>query len=317
MTAAARKLEPDPEPPSLRAVEAGAGSAVPGARPNPLGPVLALGRHQVRVGIAVGLAGALFVHGAAAGKGLSTLVQLARFSAIVERAVAERLRASYDVDFTPPPEAEVPEPEPEPPPPEKTPQPVAAPTEPAEQRKSDNPYDEPPPAAAEAGRVLTAEPDPSEPVDMTDQGFISGSGDRFAGGTTAADGTAKSAVRSTTAKGGVAPGGTGTGKPSSAPPPPAQDLSKAPTLLGGGSWNDCGFPAEAEMDQVDFGIVTLTVTVGSDGKAQSVAILSDPGHGFGRHARGCAMRKRFNPGLDKAGNPTTRTTPPIRVRFTR
>jgi protein TonB len=277
-----------------------------------LAPVMALGRRQVRVGIAIGLAGALMVHGAAAAKGLSALIDLGRFARMTRGALIERLGATYDINMEqakpPPPQVEE---EPEEKPPE-----AVQPQEPAPVRESDNPYDDPPPAAAEAGKLLTAEPDPNEPVNLTDQGFVTGTGDSYAGGTTASTGTSKKAVHNPNAKGGGKPGGTGTAKAPPAPPP-GKSLAKSAGLAGGTSWSDCGFPYEADAEQVDFGLVTLVVTVAPDGRAKSVSIVSDPGHGFGRLARQCAMRKRYTPGLDAAGKTVTKTTPPIRVRFTR
>jgi periplasmic protein TonB len=46
-------------------------------------------------------------------------------------------------------------------------------------------------------------------------------------------------------------------------------------------------------------------------------VTRDPGHGFGRLARQCAMRMRYNVGYDRSGHPVSRTTPPITVRFNR
>ncbi len=303
-------------PSSERRAEKAVGKAMrqPGST-DPLAPIFALGRRQVRVGILIGLAGALFVHGAAGARGLRTLVHLSRFAAIVDQGVTERMAATFAVDMEPAPEAEVPEePLPEP---EEEDKPVVK-QEAEEEPSSDNPYVDNPPEAAEAGKVLTAEPDPDAPLDLTDKGFVTGSGDRYAGGTTASDGTSKTAVRNRKAKKGGVPGGKGTkpgtGKPSGRP---KKKLSRPAGLLGGGSWNDCGFPPEADMDQVDYGIVTLAVTVGTNGRAKRVSVLSDPGHGFGRLARSCAMRKRYTPGLDANGKPTVKSTPPIRVRFTR
>jgi periplasmic protein TonB len=48
-----------------------------------------------------------------------------------------------------------------------------------------------------------------------------------------------------------------------------------------------------------------------------VAMLRDPGHGFGAAAIQCAMGQRFNSALDRMGNPVAATTPPILVRFSR
>jgi len=45
--------------------------------------------------------------------------------------------------------------------------------------------------------------------------------------------------------------------------------------------------------------------------------VSEPGHGFGRAARMCALTKRYTPALDRDGNPVVGTTPPINVTFTR
>ena len=45
--------------------------------------------------------------------------------------------------------------------------------------------------------------------------------------------------------------------------------------------------------------------------------VEDPGHGFGRAARMCALAHRYQPGLDKNGAAAVATTPPFNVRFTR
>jgi protein TonB len=150
---------------------------------------------------------------------------------------------------------------------------------------------------------------------MTDKGFVSGDGTGPGFGQVSAQGTASAPTWSPHAKVGGTPGGTGTG-PVAPPPPPEVDRSKPPSLLGGTSWN-CPFPPEADTDQVDQAIATIVVTVRPDGTPQSVKVVSDPGHGFGRAARLCALGRRYNAGLDRAGAATTSTTPPIKVRFTR
>lgn len=61
----------------------------------------------------------------------------------------------------------------------------------------------------------------------------------------------------------------------------------------------------------------IQVTVKPDGSAESVNVLQDPGHGFGREARKCAMRKRYSQGLDVDGNAIGGITKPFRVRFER
>jgi protein TonB len=103
--------------------------------------------------------------------------------------------------------------------------------------------------------------------------------------------------------GGV-PGGTGT-KPGPAAPS-APQLSREASLSGGREW-DCPWPPEANEDQIDFQRVSMMVTVRADGTVQDARIANDPGHGFGRMARQCAFRQRFDPALDRAGKPVLST----------
>lgn len=279
---------------------------------DPLGPVLALGESGLPIGVALGLIGALLVHGLAAYKMASTLFEVATFAQNVRMLVLERQQASIDIDVAKEPEPPAP---PLPAEPEKEAEVEKLP-EAKPEAAPDQKAGEPPPAAAEAGKVLTQEPDPNEPVDMTGEGFVSGTSDRFAGGTTAAAGTSKTAVKDPRAKPGGAPGGKGD-KPGAAPPPaaPAKDGSR-PASPTSRSWN-CGFPPEADFEQIDYATVMISVTVGTDGRAKSVTVLSDPGHGFGRLAKSCAMRMQYNVGVDKDGQPLVKTTSPFPVRFTR
>lgn len=266
-------------------------------RPDPLAAVFALGRRRMRTGALLALAGTLLIHGSGAAKGLSVLVELALFAARVRTVVVERLRATYDVEAAPPPKAELP------PPPEEPEQ------KPLPRLRAEAP---PPPAAA--GKVLTSEPQPDDaPVDLTAWGMVSGEANAFVGGVTSTKGTSKVASQKTAPVASGVPGGTGTGP---APTKPAQDLSRPPGLPEGSSWDSCGFPAEADMDQIDFAMVTLAVTVAADGSPQSVSAVNDPGHGFGPLATQCARRKKYRPALDAAGNPIIKTIQ-FRVRFTR
>jgi protein TonB len=165
----------------------------------------------------------------------------------------------------------------------------------------------PPPTPAQAAKVLTREPDPNEPVDLTGDTIVTGNADTFAGGTTASNGTSKTAVRDLA--------------PVEKPPPPASvapavDLSRPARLAGGLTWNDCGFPPEADALQIDDASVTIEVDVKADGTQEAVRVLSDPGHGFGRLARSCALAKQFEPALGREGHPIA-STKPIRIHFTR
>lgn len=273
---------------------------------DPLTRILALMERERRVGLSIGLAGALVVHGAGAAHGYASLLDLGAFAAAVRSAVMDDVRATYAVEaIKPPPPPPAPEPEPEKPQQQQT----KAPAQPQNQQQ------EKPPAPAQAAKVLTADPDPSEPLDLTDQGFVSGDGDRFAGGVTSATGTSKTAVRDLNAKPGGVVGGKGTAA-AAPPPPPKEDLTR-PASPATRDWGDCGFPAEADVEQIDFMRLSVVVTVGTDGRAQSVTILKDPGYGFGNQARQCALRKSYNVGLDANGKPVVTTTPPFIVTFRR
>lgn len=205
-------------------------------------------------------------------------------------------------------DVELPKPAPppsEPPPPEPEAEPAkAAPPPPARVRAPAAKKEAPPPVAAEAGKVVTAA---NDVVDFGDT-IVSGSGASYAGGVTEAGGTAKHAVTDTRARAGGVEGGTGTTH--------AGDLSRAPQLAGGGTWSDCPFPKEADELRLDGALVTLRVSVSQDGSVSTVDVKEDPGDGFGREARRCAHRKRWAPGLDRAGKPIAATAL-IKVRFER
>ncbi|HEY3815837.1 MAG TPA: hypothetical protein VGL81_01640 [Polyangiaceae bacterium] len=200
----------------------------------------------------------------------------------------------------------------DPPPP---PPPVAEPeTKPAPAPARVTPHEAPtpPPAPAQAAKVLTAEPKPDEPLDLTGNTIVTGNADTFAGGFTTSNGTNRNAVNSMPAATGV-PGGTGT--PQVAAPPPGPDRSRSPSLSGGSQWS-CPFPPEADTSQVDEAFVSLQVDVRPDGAPTAVRITQDPGNGFGREARRCAMNKHYQNALDHDGNPIAGTWK-ARVHFSR
>jgi periplasmic protein TonB len=277
----------------------------------PFFAVLTLGAEQARTGLILGIVGAVVIHAAPAVREMVMLHELAEFAQTVRQNVRARIRLTLDVEVQQPePEPEpLPEPEPEPepevPPELPPPVPVKVPVAPVAVA--------PPPAAAEAGKVLTADPDPNAPVDLTGEGFVTGTGEAFAGGVTSATGTSKKAVYDTRATG-AGPDPTPTVK--TAPAAAKVNLSRK-AAPAGGSWDDCGFPAEADLEQINQARVSIAVTVDADGTARSVTVLKDPGYGFGALARSCALRKRYRPALDTDGNATTSTTPPISIRFTR
>lgn len=224
----------------------------------------------------------------------------------------------YDVDLTPKdkPKVEPPKPE-EPPPPEPAP-PPPAPKAPAPKLK-DDPYDQPPPppTPAQAAKVLTQKEDPDKVEDLTGNTVVTGEGTATYGQQSAA-GTGDKPVLNPRASLNGVPGGTGTGTaPPPPPPPPAPDRSRSADLDGSTDWANCPFPPEADADQIDQAFVGIVVTVRPDGSPLSVNVVSDPGHGFGRAARMCALSRRYRPALDRNGVPTTAASPPIRIRFSR
>ncbi len=80
-----------------------------------------------------------------------------------------------------------------------------------------------------------------------------------------------------------------------APAPSGPDRSRTASLGGGGEWS-CPFPSEADTAQIDEAYVTLQVDVKPDGTPGTVRVVNDPGNGFGREARRCAMNKHYASG---------------------
>ena len=267
----------------------------------PLERVLDLGA-RATTAITVALIVALLAHGTAVARTAYMSIELMRWSKVVQGKIAERLIEEYDVEVSKPVEA----PPPPEPPQEKAPAPAPLPKAPIAP-------EEPPPEAAQAGKVLTAEPDPNEPLDLTGGGFVSGSGATYAGGVTQANGTGKTAVYNPAARATGVPGGIGT----TAPPVLAgPDRSRGAGLSGASEWK-CPWPAEAEAEQIDEAFVKVQVAVGTNGKASKVSVLSDPGHGFAREAQRCAMRESFAPALDHNGTPVEGTTKVLKIHFER
>ncbi|MDC3958008.1 hypothetical protein KEG38_29395 [Polyangium jinanense] len=260
------------------------------------------------MGMGLGLVFALMSHA-------SVLGMMSLFD--TRGALGETSPVEYDIAL-PPEEVEKPRPEEKPPEPEPEPE---APPSPApvvkENAPTKGPEPEPPPPPTQAAKVLTQEPDPEEPVDMTGQGFVTGDGAGPGYGMVSAAGTGSAPTYNKGASLDGKEGGKGTGPgPVTPPAPEGPDLSKPPGLAGSSAW-DCPFPPEADAEQIDQAVVSIVITVRADGTPQSVNVMSDPGYGFGRAARLCALSRRYTPALDRAGTPRVAATPPIRVRFTR
>lgn len=286
-------------------------------RNDPWRAVLSLGDRSVKLGGAIGLVLAIGTHGFASARAMLALYDMQRGVDEMRMSIHEFLWTEYDIDLKPPEEKKAePEKKDDPPPPpepdpEPIPQPVAKTAEPPK-----DPYEDQKAAPVQAAKILTAAPDPNEVKDLTDQGIVSGENTAGPlGGQSSAEGKSDKITHNANVSLTGKPGGTGSGDTPPPPPPPKPDLSRAPSLIGGTSWN-CPFPDEADTDQVDYAQVSVVITVRPDGSPQSAQVAADPGHGFGRAARMCALGRRFNPGLDRDGNPAT-VSMTVRITFSR
>ena len=155
------------------------------------------------------------------------------------------------------------------------------------------------PIRAQAAAVLTRQSEPNEAVDMTD-GFVVGTADTYAGGTTASHGTSPRVVRDLGQPSGPMKAmSSGAGAHVAATGP---DRARAPSIVGTTEWR-CPFPSEADAEGANHAVATLRIIVDVRGLPTGVLVLRDPGHGFGREARRCALEKHFEPALDHAGIP--------------
>ncbi len=259
---------------------------------------------------------------------LGVAAALAFHVAFIGLSPREAARAAVPVTveielFEAPPAPELPL-EPEEPPP-KAEEPVAAMVVPVERRRLPEPVlakkeaapppkaeeDVPPPSAAPAAvaeqpeklsepapALVAAEGagDSSHSIVQSATGALGGRGLTGAG---VVGGTGTGAAGS---KQGVV-GGTGTG-------------TAVPVTLSLKDWR-CAWPEEAEYEDFDQQVVSLRVVVAEDGRVESAEIVKDPGFGFGRAARDCARRVRFNPAKDASGRAVRAASPPINVRFVR
>ncbi|MDI3288246.1 energy transducer TonB [Polyangium sp. 15x6] len=279
-------------------------------RRDPLAHVVRLGHRAGQMGMGIGLVFALTSHA-------SVLGMMSLFD--TRRAIGQTSPVEYDIAL-PPEEVEKPRPAEKPPEPAPAPEPEAPPPSAPVIKENAPPKGaepEPPPPPTQAAKVLTQEPDPEEPVDMTGQGFVTGNGAGPGYGMVSAAGTGSAPTYNKGASLDGKEGGKGTGPgPATPPAPEGPDLSKAPGLAGSSAW-DCPFPPEADAEQIDQAVVSIVITVRADGTPQSVNVVNDPGYGFGRAARLCALSRRYTPALDRSGTPRVAATPPIRVRFTR
>lgn len=237
---------------------------------------------------------------------------LESWSARMAALIHEDLAAAAPIAIEEPP---TPEPEPEPEPePVTSPEPQPAePTPALALRAQSRPETPTPPATppgqtappAESGRLVAPDVEPSGPVDLTDNTFVTGTASAYVGGASASAGTNRAPVPEGPTDRNAAPTAT-PGRPSRA----------RPVQLAGNEWR-CDWPASALTQDIYEQFVVLRVVVAADGSVERATVVRDPGHGFGSAAVACARRTRFTPARDAGGDPIRATSPPIRVRFTR
>ncbi|MCP3144854.1 TonB family protein [Pyxidicoccus xibeiensis] len=213
----------------------------------------------------------------------------------VVTAPKRTLQIDHVVELPPPP---APAPAPAPKEPPRAARSETVPSRPRASRPSNR--ESPPPAPAQAAEVVAAKE--AEPLDFTGFDIATGNAPRYAGGVTASKGTSTQAVHGPADVAGEAEG---------------EGTSRArPVQLPARNWS-CPWPREADALRVDEQTVVLRVVVDTGGRVTSSELVSDPGHGFGAAALECARNARFDPALDRGGQPYVATSPPIRVRFKR
>jgi len=258
------------------------------------------------LGICLLLSGVL--HSTAMARSALSLSEMRAYARDAHAFAHDVLVSTLEVDTQPEPPPPAPEVKEDPPPQAEPEPPTEQPPPKAEKRP------ESAPAAAKAAQVLTAKEDPQAPVDLTGFSMVQGNASTYAGGVTAANGTSNQAVSDKNARPNGVVGGKGTAD-SAQPGGPDRSKTAAPASR---DWN-CShlFPSEADADDINSAVVSVVVTVKPDGTAQSVAVVNDPGHGFGRAAKTCAMSQRYAPALDRVGQAAGGKTLPFTVRFTR
>jgi protein TonB len=286
-------------------------TARPTGDPNVLGPILEMGSTGVRRGLVIGIALAFVVHGYLVARVALALIDMGHFVRDAREEAHAYFWATYDIetDKKEEPKQEKEEPEPDPiPEPEPEPEIVRKPI------PKEDIYQQAAARPAAAPDTVTSKDDSQAPEDF--YGVVDNDGSNaFGTGKVANNGQGDHVDPSKK----TSPTGTGSGNGNDkkdTPPPKKVDLSRPATLVGSTSWS-CPFPPEADAEGKDSAVAVIVVTVRPDGTPASVSVVQDPGAGFGRAARKCALGRRYDAGLDKDGQKTTTTTPPIRVKFSR
>lgn len=264
---------------------------------DPLAKVSALGASASRAGVPFGFGLAALLHGTV----LLTAALGVRVAAARPHGLAAVELAELPVEVQ---ARERPVDRPAPAPPS-----VAAPPRPRADlgRAPRLPASAPPPedSPAQATRILTSEAEAAAPV-------VTGDATELHSGFVSADGDGRGLGRGGGGRGSAASGGAAPpGKPPAAPPP--VDRSRPAALLNG-YIERCDFPEGAERNEA---VATVVVIVGVDARPVGADVVTDPGEGFGRQARGCLLRQLYRAARDRDGRLVAAKTTPIRVRFTR
>jgi periplasmic protein TonB len=247
---------------------------------------------QRRRGLTVAIAAALLLHGLLFAWAVTRGRSLEEWSAQLAVRIHQELQRQDVIEVAKP----TPPPPPPPVPPPAVEPPKAPPARVARAR---------PPPPARAGKVLAQAPRSDGPVDLTGETFVVGTSKAYVGGVTSSSGTNEVAVHTSVTD-------------AKAPPtrhPADPDLSR-PVSLDEQQWQ-CPWPADADSAEIDQQTVVLRADVNADGTPSRVDVLSDPGFGFARAARNCALHTHFEAAKDGSGRSIAAMSPPIRVRFTR
>ena len=235
----------------------------------------ALGSQDLRRRVALALAGTLLVHAA--------LVALAVWGDLAHDRRARPALMTTAVTLV---RIQPPAPEPPPPPPPHS------------------PVHRAPPAAARAGRVVTAPEELNKPLDLTQFSMPEGKSESYAGGFTAPSGTSAVAVNDPRARPHGVVGGT-----------PGGNLAR-PASPARKDWA-CPWPDEEQSSDLREARVSVRIQVDRDGAAQNVEVLQSPTPAFAVAARVCARSERFSPARDDAGQSIPGTIPSLSIHFVR
>ena len=239
---------------------------------------------------------AVLLHIGVGALGYSQRMTMESWSESVASRVHKAIAAEQTVAIEEPKHDETKPPEPPPPP---TPEPIAP-------RVQAQPAPAAPPPPAQAAQIVAQE---AESADVPGSTFVTGNAETFAGGVTATSGTSTTEGQA----------GAAISAAPSAPMVAAQAVAPHESLAAAVGLVDedwtCPWPDEAA--EVDFQETSVVVRahVLANGHASTIAILRDPGFGFGRAAIRCAQTKAYRPARNASGTAIEADSSPILIHF--